>query len=201
MSFSTRQGDPFMGPLYGRTTTFLVDSRRTNLALARTLVSSLTRNKVPCAVLDIDALYSSNSDYVFAPVSEDEARIAELLVPDPGAALEAGMADLLGTGPAKALIIDSLNSLYHLFSGGGRGSRNLNLGFAVALLSYIARTEKRAVLLTMYERERAARFGRRRSISDLSDLTVSVSMRGGELALRCERGSAWPGRGLSVSIP
>jgi hypothetical protein len=201
MSFSAKQGDPLLGPLYGHTATFLVDSRRTNLALARVLVSTLARNRVPCAVLDIDALYSSNSDYIFSSIPEDEARTSELLVPDPGASIEAGMADLLGTGPADALIIDSLNSLYHLLSGGERGSRNMNLGFAVALLSYMARTEKRTVLLTMYERERAARFGRRRSISDLSDLTISARMQGGDLALICERGTAWSGRGLSVSIP
>jgi len=189
-----------MDPLYGRTTTFLVDSRQTNLALARVLLSNLTRKEVPCVVLDIDALYASNSDYIFASVSEGQASIAQIHVPDPGAALEGDVADLLGAGQAKALIIDSLNSLYHLLSGGGSGSKNMRLGFAVALLSYIARTEKRAVLLTMYERERSARLGRRRSISDLSDLTVSVSILEGELALTCVRGSAWPGRGLSVPI-
>jgi len=195
------QGDSFIDPLYGHTTTFLVDSRQTNLALARTLVSRLTRSEAQLAVLDIDALYSSDSEYIFAPVSEDEARATRIFVPNPGSALEADIAELLASGQARALIVDSLNSLYHLLSNGGRSPRNLSLAFAVALLSYIARIEKKAVFLTMYQREKMARFGRQRAISELSDLTVSASARGRILTLRCQRGSAWAAKGLSVSIP
>lgn len=194
MSFRASRGGSFIGPLYGHTVTFIVDSRRTNLALARSLLSNLGRNRIPCAVLDVDALYVSNSDYVFAPLSEEEAGIVEVLVPEPGSALEADVANLSGFGPAKALIIDSLNSLYHLLSTGGRSSRSMNLAFVVALLSRVARTEKRAVFFTMYQREKAMHFGRRRSISDLSDLTVSVGLRDNALALRCERSSLWPDR-------
>jgi hypothetical protein len=190
-----------MGPLYGHTTTFLVDTRGTNLALARTLVCHFARSNVPYTVLDIDALYSSGSDLIFGHIAEEEARTARLFVPQPGFALEAEIATLLGSDPERSLIVDSLNSLYHLLSGGGRGSRNMGLAFAVALLSYAARTEKRAVILTMYQREGGARFGNRKSISSLSDITVSASVQGHTLALKCERGSAWPGRGLSVPIP
>jgi len=201
MGWSTGRGDSLMSPLYGRTATFLAGSRRTNLALARTLISSLTKSRVPCAVLDIDALYSSNSDYIFASASEEEARGTNLIVPEPGSVLEAELANLLSSCSAKVLIIDSLNSLYHQLSEGERGSKNSNLAFAVALLSYVARTEKKAVILTMYQRERAARFGQRRPISELSELAVSVSMREETLVLACERGSAWPGKRLSLSIP
>jgi len=198
---SAGHADSFMDPLHGHTTTFLVDGRRTNLALARTLVSHFAKGKVPCAVLDIDALYSSGSDYIFGHIAEDEARTTRLLVPDPGCSMGAEIADMLASDPKRSLVIDSLNSLYHLLPDGGRGSRNMGLAFAVGLLSYSARTEKRAVILTMYRRERVARFGRGKQISDLSDLAVSVSVREDALALRCERGSAWPGRSLSVPIP
>ena len=77
----------------------------------------------------------------------------------------------------------------------------MGLAFAVALLSYVARSEGKTVIFTMYRRERAGWLGRRRSIADLSDLTVSASMEEGRLSLRCDRGSAWPGRALTLSIP
>jgi hypothetical protein len=189
----------FIDPLYGHTTTFLVDSRRANLALARLIASRLSVRGASWTVLDLDALYSSGSDAVFA--TADESGGAEIIVPDPGSPAEVEVAGLTGSAPERVLVIDSLNSLYHLFSSGGLGSRNMKLAFAVALLSYIARTEKRAVFLTMYRRERAMRFGRQKSISDLSDLTVSVNIQGASLVLRCERGSAWPGGELTLSIP
>jgi hypothetical protein len=196
MSAGDRHGGTLLGPLYGRTTTFMVDSRRTNLALAWSLVRSGARLRV----LDIDALYSSNSEFLFGGAS-DGAEAAEIIVPEPGFPLEREVAGLLGSGTESALVVDSLNSLYHLLPAGGRGSRNTGLAFVVALLSFAARTQGVAVILTMYVRERAGRLGRAKSISDMSDASVSASLRGGSLNLRRERGPAWPGGSLSVPIP
>ncbi len=189
-----------MSPLRGRTAIFLVEGRRENLDFARGVVSVLCRGGTRCTVMDVDALYSSNSDYVFASLSAEEADSVEMLVPEPDSELESGFARLLGSHPGSTLIIDSLNSLYHLMSTGRTGSRNRNVGFIMAFLSFMARTDGRAVLLTMYRRERGVRLVPGKSISDLSDLTASVRVGEGVLGLKCERGSAWPGGEFSVPL-
>jgi hypothetical protein len=201
MSFSGSHDDSFISPLRGHTSTFLVDDRNTNLALARSLFSIMARTGHLITVLDVDALYSSNSEYILSQLPAEGVRSTELLIPEPDSDLAEDIAAFLCSDPDRVLIIDSLNSVYHLLAYAGRGSRNRNLGFVMAMLSYTARIERRTILLTMYRRERPTRFGHVKSISDLSDLTVSVRMKGDSLALRCDRGNAWPGRGFSILIP
>jgi hypothetical protein len=201
MSFSARLEDLFIDPLFGYTTTFLVGERLTNLAFARSILSILAWKRRPCTVLDIDALYSSNSDYVFELLSEAEARSIEIVVPKPGSCTATEIADLLGSSPDRTLIIDSLNSLYHLLSTDGRSSKNRNLAFILSIFSSTARTENKAVFLTMYQREKSINLRREKSISHLSDFTVAVIAKRGALSLKCERGSPWPGGGLVIPIP
>lgn len=201
MSFNARREDLFINPLSGHTTTFLVKERQTNLTFTRNVLSVLVWKRCPCAILDIDALYSSNSDYVFGLLSEEETRSIEIVVPRPGSDTTAEIADLLGSNPDRALIIDSLNSLYHLLSTNGRSSKNRNLAFVLALLSFIARTERKAVFLTMYQREKSVNLRRERPISHLSDFTVVVSAEKGALSLKCERGLVWPGGALVIPNP
>ena len=201
MSFNTRRGDLFINPLSGYTTTFLVKERWTNLTFARSVLATLIWKRRPCTILDIDALYSSNSDYVFGLLSEEETRSIEIVVPRPGSDTMAEIADLLGSSPDRALIIDSLNSLYHLLSTNGHSSKNRNLAFVLALLSFVARTEKKAVFFTMYQRDKSINLRREKPISHLSDFTVVVSAKKGALSLKCERGSVWPGGALVIPNP
>ncbi len=200
MSFSAQQSRSFVGPLLGHTATFMVDDRRTNLAFARSALFHLTRERHPCVILDIDALYSSNSDFIFAPLSETQLRAIQVVVPEPDSDVEAVIPALLASD-SERIIVDSLNSLFHLLTTGGRSSRSRKLSFMMALLSYLTKVQKTAVLFTMYRRERAPYFGRSKNISDLSDMTVSTSLTGAALALKCERGLGWVGGGFSLPTP
>jgi hypothetical protein len=181
-------GSHFILQEYGHTITFVLEGKKTNLAFARAILYHLTRNGHQCTVLDIDALYSSNSDYVFAPLSERQAQAVEVLVPNPESDLESSIAALLASESSKTIIIDSLNSLYHLFSTGGSSLRGRKLAFVMACFSYISRTERRAVLITMYQRESTTRIGGGRQISGLSDHTISAELGGNALTLRYNRG-------------
>lgn len=181
-----------MGPLLGRTTTFVFGGRADNLAFARSMLPRAVGATGACTIFDADALYASNAEYVMVPLA-DSARQVEVVVPEPDSDLEAELAQLLGAARDGALVLDSLNSLYHLLPAGGRSSKSRNLAYTMALLAYLAREEGRTVLLTMYERDRTARFGRGKSISELSDITTSVRPSLGALTMRCERGTAWPG--------
>jgi hypothetical protein len=199
MSFSG-DAQSFFGPLAGKTVTLLVPGRSADLAFGRAAISLLARSGDACAVLDLDALYSSNSDKVFSGLpAEWKKERATIRVPEPDSRIEA---ELPGAFAAEAnvLIVDSLNTLNHLLAADDGSSRSRKLSFTVAGLSYIARTEKKVVLFTMYRREGFGRLGIR-SISGLSDVTASVGVRGSELSFSCERGVAWPGGTTSIRIP
>ena len=184
----------------GRTTTFVLESRKDNLEFARTIVALLAKAETPCAVFDLDAFYSSNADRIFKPLAGDTAHYTVIRVPEPGSDVEGEFARLFEVQP-PVLIIDSLNSLYHLLSVEDGSARSRKVNFAVASLSFLARTNAKAVVLTMYRREGLQGSGSGRSISTLSDVTATVEVRGPELHFVCERGTAWAGGTLSIRSP
>lgn len=200
MSFSEGRRSPLLGPLVGKTATFLVEGRQENVRLAQTLAGSIAKAGLSCIVFDLDALYSSNADLIFAELAGATASSFTLEVPAPGSNIEAEFASLFGC-QQKVIVIDSMNTLYHLISMEDGRSRGRKLMFALASLSQFARMNDGAVVLSMYRREGFAKSGRGRSISNLSDVTASVDVRGDELQIRTERGSAWPDGGLSSRIP
>ncbi|MGD0395828.1 MAG: hypothetical protein ABSB26_02830 [Nitrososphaerales archaeon] len=199
MSFGEQQAYPFLGPLRGKTATFLVDSRQVNLSFAKTIVSLTVMTTSDCAIFDIDALYSSNSDEILSGLSLSAARSIHVFVPEPGSSIETELSGLF-RALSGVIIVDSLNTLHHLFSSSGVSSRSRKLAFAMASLSYLARTSGKAVLFTMYRREKTMRSGGGKSISDLSDTTISVKGNGSGLLMKCERGTAWPAGMFSLRI-
>ena len=199
MSFSAGQAESFLGPILGKTATFLVAGREANLAFARAAVAFATSTSRRCAVLDLDALYSSNADAILGSLPSSSMRLATFTVPDPESVVEQELPRILSSD-AEVVIIDSFNTLYHLLSYGDGSSRGRKLSFAVASMSYLARTGRRAMLFTMYRRGGSWRHGTR-SISDLSDVTAAVRVQDSELTISCERGKAWPEGRFSIRIP
>jgi hypothetical protein len=200
MSFSRQQARLFSDPIVGKTTTFLVDGRQANLEFSSAMVALFAEAGHSCAILDLDAFYASNADRVFSRVTGDAARSTTLMVPAPGADVEGEFSRLFEAGQG-VIIVDSLNSFYHLLSLEDGRSRSRKLTFAVAALSNLARNSAKAVIFTMYKREGFLRTGTGRSISGLSDVTASVEIKDGQAQVKCERGSAWSGRRFSISIP
>jgi hypothetical protein len=176
------RGDNGFDSLLGHTVTFLVDGRRTNLTLARYLVESLTTRKRLCTVLDVDAFYASNSEYIFGSLSKDDSLGPELLIPGPGSDLKNEFGQVLGADPQRTLIIDSLNSVFHLLPAEGHGSRTRSLEFVISLLSHLSRIDGRTIFLTMYQRN--YRLEGKNSISGLSDNTIRVSLTDGVLSFK-----------------
>ena len=198
MSFSGDQAQSFFTPLWGRTATFLLDERESNLQFARTIVALAGCIGEACSILDLDALYSADANATFSRPADSEA--TRILLPPPGAEVEVEFPKLF-EAQQRVIIVDSLNSLYHLLSQADARSRSRKLTFAVESLSYLARKNNKAAVLTMYRREWSGRQGRSRPISRLSDITAEVEIGNGELSVRSERGSAWSGGRFSTRIP
>lgn len=200
MSLSGGEPGFFFGPLMGKTTTFVLDGRQENLSFAGAVVGFLARARVPCAVLDLDAFYSSSSDRIFSSMDASTAGSTDIRVPRPGLEVEREFSRLF-EARQKVVVVDSLNTLYHLMSLDDGSSRSRKLGFALASLSYFARTNGKAIVLSMYRREGLDRAGTGRSISALSESTVAVAVSGERLEMRVERGDVWPGGVFSTRIP
>lgn len=199
MSFGAQQAHFFLRPLRGKTTTFLVESRQANLSFARIIASLTTMTRSGCAIFDIDALYSSNSSEILSALPSNAAKSTHIYILEPGSSVETELPRLF-MAESGVFVVNSLNTLYHLFSSSGVSSGSRKLAFVVASLSYLARTNGKAVIFTMYRREKTMRTGGSRSISDLSDVTVSVEATGSELLMKCERGRAWSEGRFSLSI-
>ena len=198
MSLGTREAQSFFAPLRGRTATFLLQDRQANLDFARTIIDLLERTRDTAMILDLDAFYASNADQIFRSLGSPTT--VSLSVPEPGADIEEEFAAVFEDGQG-VVIIDSLNSFYHLISQEDGSSRSKKMNFAIAALAYFARTNAKAVVLSMYRREGFTRWGTGRSISGLSDITASVDTRNQGLFIRTERGSAWEGGVFSTRIP
>lgn len=199
MSFNEGKDGSLLRPLFGKTTTFIVGGRQANVRFGRALMNSVAKIGRSCIVFDLDAFYSSNADLVFTGLAGDTTSFS-VKVPLPGSDTEAEFSSLF-RARQEVVVIDSLNTFYHLISLEDGSSRGRKLMFALAGLSQFARTNGSAVVLSMYRREGFAKSGKGRSISNLSDITASVDVRGDELKILAERGSAWPGGVFSSRFP
>jgi hypothetical protein len=135
MSLSVQHASSFFGPLRGKTSSFVVDGRQANVLFAEATTSSVALTGDGCAILDLDALYSSNSDRIFGGLPAAAARSMVIHVPAPDASVEAELPRLLAAD-SRVLIIDSLNSLHHLLSSDDARSRSRKLAFAIASLRF-----------------------------------------------------------------
>ena len=199
MGVSGDEGGPLLGSLSGKTATFMVDGRDANVLFARTLVGSIAREGRSSTVLDLDALYSSHADLIFGGLTDGSGSLM-VKVPAPGADIEAEFASLFSSNQ-QVIVIDSLNSFYHLVSMEDGRSRGRRVMFALASLSCFAKANGSAVVFSMYRREGFAKSGRGRSIASLSDVTASVGIRNGGIEIRTENGSVWPGGVYFSRIP
>ena len=153
--------------------------------LAEALMTASSQFKVESRVLDLDALYSSNADVVLGKIPPSARNSILLDVPEPGAAIGAHVQGLFDAR-RRMVIVDSLNTMHHLFSRSGR-----SLSFIVSAFSVFSKANGLAVIMTKYNRLGATGPGRKGSVSELPDLEFSVRIAGEDLVLECTRGQAW----------
>lgn len=200
MSFGVHLARQFLAPLQGKTVVFFVADRDTNLLLSKLLVTSAAASGNSCFVLDMDAFYASNSNSLAGDVSPQDMKNIQLYIPRIGASGEEAALGLFDGVEHRIDIIDDMNSLYHTFSSDDQGSAGRKLTFLMEVLSFLGRTNRMTVLITIYERERPTFTRRARLFAGLGDVSVSIRRDGDGLTLRCDRGAAWPDRTLNLSI-
>jgi hypothetical protein len=200
MSFDGGEAQKFFEPLTGRTATFLVDGRQASLDFARIISGLVAIGGRAATILDLDALYSSHADRIFSGAAQTNLESTTIRVPEPGSDIEGEFSNLF-EAHNDVLIIDSLNTFFHLLSLDNWRARSRKLAFALEALSQLARTNGKIVIFSMYRREGSSRAGTRRPISYLSDLTSSVTFSGDVAIFRVVKGSGWSGGEISIRNP
>jgi len=200
MSLNAKQAHSFLGPLHGKVITFLVSNRDANLSLVRGISSLSAAVAYNCTILDVDAFYSSHSDEIFSGLPQSVVKKTHIYVPEPGSSIEAEILLLLRSN-SNFFVIESLNTLYHLFESSGASSKSRRLSFILFTLSYLAKTNNKMGFLIMYDQERLTRSSRNRSISDFADITLSVQVIGSKLMMECLRGLTWPSGRFALTFP
>ena len=201
MSLNAKQAHSFLGPLHGKVVTFLVSNRDANLSLVRGISALSAAVAYNCTILDVDAFCSSHSDEIFSGLPQSVIKKTHIIVPEPGSSIETEILLLLRRGNSNFFVIESLNTLYHLFGSSGASSKSRRLSFILFTLSYLTKTSNKMGFLIMYDQERLTRSSRNRSISDFADITLSVQVIGSKLMMECLRGLTWPSGRFALTFP
>lgn len=200
MSFSAQQTRLFLGPLEGKTTAFRLSDRPSNLKFAEAILGLLAEDQRGCNLLDLDAFYSSNLETVAAEVPSDGLASLDITIPEPGSEIEAILAAVFHGGHDRPLLIDSANTLYQLLSLHNPRSASRKFAFFVSALSDWASSNRKPVIISIYDRRPATHRKASRSFVDVFDNSVYVSRKADGLAFRCERGNAWRGGTFFLSL-
>src|SRR2546428_9313829 len=197
MSLPTqREAEAFLTPLRSRSTVFLLNDRETDLLCSRFRLGCFVRTRNEALAADFNTSYSSNAQTI-APGSDGLQNLS-LSLPPPGFAVEPWIVDfLIGAADPAVVILDDLNTLYHLLSFDGSKRAGNRISFLIALTSFLARTRLQTIISKVYARNRPMQNGRRgaRSLDRLGDLGVAVKYEASELTFTCKNRSVWRGDG------
>lgn len=198
---SPRQANTFFAPLKRKTTTFVVEEREVNLRLAQFIIGLASVLKLRVLVLDTDAFYAANIISVSEKQSDNQKGGVFIRIPTNDLRLEEWLVDSIFT-KYELLIVDDMNSLYHLFESLQKMSGSRKLHFVGRTLSYFARSENRVVALSLYKNAMdSAPLGESpRSLAKYADLVVSVDYQDSFIRFQCNQGRAWPSNFFSARI-
>ncbi len=202
MSLPTfRQAYAFLGPLKGKSSTFLVRGRTANAVVSRFILGCLSAAKLNIAVLDTSTFLGTNMPELTDGLPKEflQKGVIEYLADESDE--ELSLAGIIAT-EASVIWIDDMNAVLHLLSSGGQRSGIHRLSTFYHTLSYNARTNNTIVLGTVYK----PTFGTatagiaKRSLPKLSDLQISAELRTGEVVFRCHEMAGWPAEGFVAPL-
>ena len=195
---SYRQAKAFLSPLQNKVTVFLVDGRASHLLLARFLLNCLCTTDNRSVVLDTDAMFASNSKGLASRLNEHCLENITLWIPS----LDPTKASLVNLIFSKydVLIVDDLNTLYHLISMGDYSAIR-ELTAMTRILSYFCRENGKTAFLTVYSAgESLKKVIGQRSLFRMGDISISTRTDDTAIRFTCDHGTAWLNNTFSVSL-
>jgi len=195
---SYRQAKAFLSPLQNKATVFLVDGRESHLLLARFLLNCTCMADQRAVVLDTDAIFASNSKMLASQLNETCLKNIILRIPsrDP---TKTSLADSIFS-KYDVLIVDDLNTLYHLLSMNDYSTIR-ELTAITRILSYYCRENRKTAFLTVYSAgESLKKEIGQRSLFRMGDLSISTRTDDSTIRFKCDQGTAWSGNTFSVNL-
>jgi hypothetical protein len=190
MNFDPPQASSLLGPLFSKSSIFLISDRETNLSFARVLLGQILSPNMNCLIVDIDAFYASHAEELDHCAGWSNTTI---YVPDVVCDTREVVHTMIAKGHNNILIIDNVNSLFHMLSHETPQVASRKLALIMAVLSKHARASHLAAVSIMYERRFASPTTNRQPLSELGDALVSVRRRGTGLVFNVRRGEVWAG--------
>ena len=187
----------FLEPLRGRSATFIIADRMTDLAVSRFILGCFATLRIQATLVDTSCFYGTNIEKLTSGLPKEFMQRCTLQFLSENTTNEESLANTFTT-TSSALLIDDLNALLHLLSSRGQRFGVHRLSTFFHMLSYGARLNKLFVLGMVYK----TRFGNvstrgQRSLSQVSDLQVATELRtNGEVAFRCGGIAEWPADGF-----
>jgi hypothetical protein len=187
---SLRQANEFFAPLRQKSTIFIINGRETNISFARFLLGCICVTKKRVLILDMNAFYASNILLLNKKLTENCLGNTIITVPTDDSKLESW---LISSTFSKndLLIIDNLNTVYHLMSINGRRFNIRRLYAITSILSYLAQTNEISIFLTVYRTTSERVKNTPRSLDQMGETSISVKIHDSTINFQCNTGRAW----------
>ncbi len=194
-----KQAYAFLSPLRGRSSAFLLASRRGNVAVAAFALGCLAGLKMRTVVLDTSCFYGTNIELLTEGLPKEFLERSTILTVAEDVRPEGVLTDLIAKKEAKAILIDDLNSLNALMSSGHQKSGIHELFVLIRMLSYNARINNVSVLTTVYKSQRADA-NSRRSLAAAADLQITTETDSSCVTFRCDGPDIWPNKKFVAAV-
>ncbi len=176
----------------------MVDGRTSRILLAQFLLNCICVLNKKLLILDTNAFYASNSNLLVPRLGEDCLARVGLRIP---------AADTIQTTLTSSvfssyefLIIDDLNTIYHLMSTENRSAIR-ELTAMTRILSYFCRENGITVILVTYSAgEGLKKEVGKRSLFHMGDVSVSTKIDNNKIQFTCDHGEAWLNNTFSASF-
>ncbi len=161
-------------------------------------MNCLATTKYGGSIADINAFNSSNAERI-SPRSD--APNVTIHLPPPTFAVEPWIIDFLIYADAAVVILDDLNTIYHLLSFDSSRRVGNRMSFLMGLTSFLARMKRQTIISKAHALKRPVQNRRgARSLDKLGDMGVSVESQVDGLTFRCRSGVGWRGGVFSVRV-
>lgn len=200
MSFSSGgKVQAIFSPLESSLTVFTLKDRKAAIYLARLVLEYLTNTHSRSLIIDIDALYGSRMvNLGRRPISNSISLLTPLT---DSKAWEWLVESFINIFDRKVILIDNLNSLFHLLSLDDPNSAGNKLAIVLEFLAFLTRTQKKTIFATLYKRDIPFVSRRGKGIPNkISDMIVSVEIYDNKIYFEAVKGTPW-GSTFSYIIP
>ncbi len=185
-----KQAYTFLTPLRGRSSIFSIADREENAVVATFTLGCLAGMRMRTLIVDTSGFYETNVEVLAKGLQKEfMERTRVLSIPD-GAQPGCVFTSLIGK-ETKAIVIDDLNTMAALMSGGNGRSGVHDVFTLMRILSYTARINGITVLATVYRNQRSDA-GSKRSLTAASDLRIALDVNRSETTFVCEEPDVWP---------